>query len=109
MVDDKQAHTEQSTKGLSEVKYRQFIDNAIDAIVVVQDGVIKFSNPATLYLTGYTTQKLASMPFVKLVHPDHVDSAVEKYTGCLLGKKAPNTYSFKLVTKAKTEIWVQSN
>ena len=44
----------------SELKYRQLVDNASEAIVVVQDGYLKFVNPITCDLTGYSEQELLS-------------------------------------------------
>ena len=37
---------------LSEEKYRVLIENANDAILIAQDGVMKFANPMTEQLSG---------------------------------------------------------
>ncbi len=54
----------------SEEKYRMVVDNANDAIFVLQDEVIKFPNPSTCSILGYSPSELVSIPFL-----DHVYSA----------------------------------
>ena len=54
----------------NEEKYRLLVDNATDAIFIAQDEFIKFPNPKTLEITGYSEAELAQAPFLHLVHPD---------------------------------------
>ena len=44
----------------SEKKYRDIVDNANEAIFVVQDGLLKFFNPKTLEMAGYSKKELSS-------------------------------------------------
>ena len=50
----------------SEEKYRVLVENANDAILIAQDGVMKFANPMTEQLVGYTFQELSAMPFTEI-------------------------------------------
>ena len=45
----------------SEEKYRILIENANDAIFIAQDEVIKFPNPKTEDITGYSESEIAMM------------------------------------------------
>ncbi|MFC2050933.1 PAS domain S-box protein [Chloroflexota bacterium] len=54
----------------SEEKYRKVVNNAGEAIMVIQDGLAKFANPRAMELFGYTSHKLYSRRLVELVHPD---------------------------------------
>ena len=54
----------------SEQKYRYLFENANDAIFIVQDGVIKFPNPRTVELTGYTEAELERISSANLIHPE---------------------------------------
>ncbi len=38
--------------------YRSLLQAASEAICIIQDGVLKFANPAGTELTGYTNEKL---------------------------------------------------
>ncbi|MHC1741409.1 MAG: PAS domain S-box protein [Syntrophobacteraceae bacterium] len=53
----------------SEEKYRVVVDNANEAIFVLQDEVIKFPNPSTCSILGYSPSELASIPFLDHVYP----------------------------------------
>jgi PAS domain S-box-containing protein len=91
----------------SEEKYRFLVDNANDAIFVAQDGLIKFPNPKTLEILGYSEDELVRIPYKDLVHPD--DRAVlsevrQKREG---GKEATTTYSIRVRNRAGEEIWAQ--
>ncbi len=52
----------------SEEKYRRLVDNANEAILVAQDGRLKFVNRMASELTGYSEQELTSGAFSR-VHP----------------------------------------
>ena len=47
----------------SEEKYRLLVENANDAIFIIQDKVIRFSNPKTEELLGFEARELARIPF----------------------------------------------
>ncbi len=91
----------------SEEKYRLLVENAGDAIFIAQAGVLKFANPTTEKLTGYSAQELSEMPFIDLLHPEDRDRVAENYLKRLRGEPLPPTYSFRAVTKAGKERQVQ--
>ncbi|MBW2020218.1 MAG: PAS domain S-box protein [Deltaproteobacteria bacterium] len=93
----------------SEEKYRLLVDNANDAIFVVQDSVIKFSNPRTESLTGYSSEELAKIPFVNLIHPEDRDMVLKRHGRRLIGDNLPSTYSFRIINRAGEELWVEIN
>lgn len=53
----------------SEEKYRQLFRNAVEAIVVLQDGRLRLSNPTAENLFGHTAENLTGMSFLTLIHP----------------------------------------
>jgi PAS domain S-box-containing protein len=93
----------------SERQYRLVVDNANDAIFIVQDGVVKFPNPKVLEIIGYSADYLASTPFASLIAPVDRDMVVERHKKRLLGEKVPTTYSFRLMNKAGDLLWAQVN
>jgi len=93
----------------SEKRYRLLFDNANDAVFIVQDGVMKFSNPKTREMSGYTADELAGISFVDLVHPDDREMVLERYKRRLRGEEFESVYSFKIFNKTGEQLWVNLN
>ncbi|MBM3155546.1 MAG: PAS domain S-box protein, partial [Chloroflexi bacterium] len=93
----------------SEERYRLLVETANEAIIVAQDGMLKFANPRTSELTGYSNQELLSMPFAQLIHPDDRDMVVERHLKRLAGEVPPEVYPFRYVAKDGSVGWVDIN
>ena len=93
----------------SEEKYRILVNNANESIFVAQDGAIKFINPKTLEITGYSNSELAGASFVSMIYPEDREMVLEKHRRRLAGENFPNTYSFRIVQKSGEILWVQLN
>ncbi|MBI5966896.1 MAG: PAS domain S-box protein [Deltaproteobacteria bacterium] len=91
----------------SEEKYRILVDHANEAIFIAQDGVVKFPNPSTLALIGYSTEELAQTPFVNLIHPEDRQMVWENHQKRLRGEDLPHIYSFRVLNRSGEELWVQ--
>jgi PAS domain S-box-containing protein len=93
----------------SEEKYRLLVDLASDAIFIAQDQSIKFPNPRTLELVGYTAQELERTPFVDLIHPEDRIRVRERYERGLDGETLPRTFTFRIIHKSGRHLSVQIN
>ena len=102
----KRLHAEKDLQELAE-KYKLIFERAIDAIFIIQEGQVKFANHRTLQMFGYTAEELTAMPVAELVHPKHRQSVVSRHIKRLRGEKLSDTDSFRIVTKAGKEIWVE--
>jgi len=91
----------------SEEKYRLLVENANDAIFIAQDQVVKFPNPKTLEMIGYSAQELVKIPFMNLIHPEDRDMVLDRYVKRLKGKELPSTYSFRIKRRDDEELWVE--
>ena len=91
----------------SEEKYRLLVENANDAIYIIQDGFAKFHNKKTEELTGYSAEEIAKVPFANFYHPEDREKALERRRRRLRGEDIPKTYSLKMIKKSGEEIWVQ--
>ena len=91
----------------SEERHRLLIEYASDAIFIAQDEIIKFPNPKTLELTGYSENELSKMPFTDLVHREDRNRILERYNRLLNADKLSGTYSFKIVNKKGKSLDVQ--
>ncbi|HUK93230.1 MAG TPA: PAS domain S-box protein, partial [Methanomicrobiales archaeon] len=54
----------------SEERYRTLIETANEAIVIAQDGILKFVNPRAVEMLETTPEDISSVPFAEFIHPD---------------------------------------
>jgi len=101
-------HVEEALRE-SEEKYRFVVDNANEAIFIAQDEVIKFPNPKTEELVGYSAEELAKVPFANFIHPEDRDMVLDMHQRRLAGEEIPATYSFRIINRDGEELWVQLN
>jgi PAS domain S-box-containing protein len=93
----------------SEKQYRLLVENANDAIYILQDDLIKFHNPKAERMLGYPGDELSSLPFINIIHPKDREMVSETQASILNGDPFPNVYSFKLINKTGEELWGQLN
>jgi len=93
----------------SEERYRLLVENANDAIFIIEDGIIKFPNLKTEEMTGYSEKELSEIPFINIIHPDDREMILKRRRKRLLGEKPPSTYSFRMINKSGDELLVQIN
>jgi PAS domain S-box-containing protein len=97
---------EQALKDREE-QYRLLVNNAQDAIYIIQDERIVFSNPTTGRITGYSPEELRQKPFDFLLHPEDREMVVSRHLACLRGGDVPANYPHRIITKGGREIWLQ--
>ena len=93
----------------SEEKYRLLVENANDAIFIVQDKQVKFPNKKGKEMGTYLGLELDKFPFTHYIHPDDRNTVIERHIRRLKGEKVPDTYSFRIVGKHNQEIWAELN
>jgi PAS domain S-box-containing protein len=93
----------------SESKYRLLVENANDAILIIQDERVKFFNPVALQLTGYSSKEFQDMSFKEFIHPDDRANVVDRYRKRIQGDETASTYNCRLISKSKETIWAQVN
>ncbi len=100
----------QDGKDLNELgqKYKLIFEKAIDAIFIIQEGSVKFANRRTRQIFGYTEAELKTLPVAELIHPKDRETVVSRHIKRLKGENLSDTDSFRVITKAGKEIWVQN-
>lgn len=94
----------------SEEKYRTVVENASEAIIIAQDGMLKFVNPKALEISGYSEEELLSKPFVEFIHPDDREKALDLHLGILKGEKEiPTNYPLRIIDKQGNVKWIEIN
>lgn len=91
----------------SEEKYRLLVDNAQEAILIAQDGMLRFVNPKTIELLAYPAEDLLSKPFTEFIHQDDRDTVLDRHLRRLKGEEVSGRYSFRILRKDGTEKWVE--
>jgi diguanylate cyclase (GGDEF)-like protein/PAS domain S-box-containing protein len=91
----------------SEENYRLVVENASDAIMVIQELKIKFANTRTTEITGYSRDELTAKSFIDMVHPDDQAMVMENHLKRLGGEDVPSVYSFRFVTKNGMMKWAE--
>ncbi|MBA7664565.1 Adaptive-response sensory-kinase SasA [subsurface metagenome] len=93
----------------SEAKYSALVENSRDGIVILQDGVMKFVNTASLEIVGYTPEELLGIDFLKVVTPEDREMVMKRYADRMAGKEVPSIYEMALIRKDGITVPVEVN
>lgn len=93
----------------SEEKYRLLIENATDAIFIVQDGKLNFSNPRAFEIFTPLEFDETFDSFLNHVDSDSRDTILSSQERLLAGGEEAAHVEFKLNDPHSREIWVQMN
>jgi PAS domain S-box-containing protein len=99
----------QNALAKSEKKYRTLIDKATDGILITQDGVFRFVNPAFCEMMQYTEEELLEKPFIDVVDKMHHSEMLENHKRRMRGESFPSIYRAKLYRKDGKSIMVELN
>lgn len=91
----------------SEAKYRLLVENANDAIFILQDGRIKFFNQQARQVGLYLALDLTRVPLSEYVHPDDRDRVNKRYFGRVAEENLPKSSAFRLVGEDRQIMWVE--
>ena len=92
---------------LSEEKYRLLVENANDAIFIVQEGRIEFANQMGKQMGNDLGLELDRVPFANYIHPNDRDLVLERHMRRIKGEKMSGTYAFRLVGRDDQVMWVE--
>lgn len=93
----------------SEEKYRLVIENASEAIFILQDRSIRFSNRRTEELIGYSAAELSSMNFLDFLTDRDRETGSKWYTALFKGRKWPAKIKFRIIPKSGGDVWLSMN
>jgi len=93
----------------SEDKYREVVERASDGIAIVQDLIIKYANPRSSAIIGYSPQELIDTPMPNYIHPNELQKILKKYKRRLAGENPDSIYETKLIHKNGDIIDVEMN
>ena len=93
----------------SEYRYRMLVENANEAIFVIQDGRICFSNPKLEQISMFSFEELSQKPFLAFVHTDDRGSVRDQYNSRLAGESLKNSTAFRIVSREGSVLWMEIN
>ena len=94
---------------VSEEKYRLLVENANDAIFIIQDQKVKFPNPKAIEIGHEMGVDLRKVPFINYIHPKDQQTVIERHKKRLKGEKVPNTYAFRIRKRNGETLWAELN
>jgi PAS domain S-box-containing protein len=86
----------------SEEKYRLVVENADEAILIAQDGLLKYVNPTTLKILGYSEDLLTSRPFIEIIHPEDREKLYEAHSRRMKGEETRPVLQFRVIAQDGT-------
>ncbi|MGO9412013.1 MAG: two-component system sensor histidine kinase NtrB, partial [Spirochaetia bacterium] len=92
---------------LSEMKYRNLIEVAPEAISVVEKGKVIFFNSHLPEMFGYSYDEMQGMPLRSLLFHEDMEEAMSLYASRAEGKLAAKSV-FRYVTKQGKVIWAET-
>lgn len=93
----------------SEAKYRHLVERANDGIAIIQNGIVRYANPALARMLGYEYMEEIDQPFSKYLHP-RVRSKVQGiYAKRITGEQVPAVYDTIMIGKGGHEVVVEVN
>ncbi|NQT90265.1 MAG: PAS domain S-box protein [Candidatus Omnitrophica bacterium] len=91
----------------SQEKYSTLVEKGNDAIIIIQDGVVKFANSKMKEFTGIEVDRVIGRSFLEFVCPDSQKLAAERYKRRMAGEEVPNRYEINVITKDGKHIPVE--
>jgi PAS domain S-box-containing protein len=93
----------------SEKKYSTLINQASDGILIVQDGLYKFMNPAFYKITGFSEAELLEKPFIENIAEEYRESVIDIHRRRMSGEDVPTIFKVVGIKKDGTRIFLEFN
>lgn len=91
----------------SEEKFRALSENTPAAIMMYQDELWVYANPAGEKISGYSKDELYAMKYWDIIHPDYHELLREQGKARLLGHVTdPRQLDIPILTKSGEERWI---
>jgi len=98
--------SEESLRILEE-RYHAFVENTQEAILIVQDGSLKFANPRISEILGYAKDEITSRSFKEFIHPED-RKIVEYHANKVKEGELAQVYPFRMIHKDGSIRWLEN-
>jgi PAS domain S-box-containing protein len=89
----------------SEERYKNYVEKSFAGVYVVQDGRFVFLNDNAAAFAGYRPDELVGRPSTSIVHPDDLNSTLERSHKMLRGEVV-SPHEFRIVKKDGQVRWI---
>lgn len=93
----------------SEEKYRNLINKATDGIVITQNGLIKFANPAMCEMMQYSYDEMIEKPYLNYVVPEDHQVMIDYHKRRMAGEIFTSIYRSRFIRKDGSLITMELN
>ena len=93
----------------SEERYRLLVDNANEAINIIQDGIHKFVNPKAVELFGRPIEELLFKPVDAFVHPEDKSIVLERIEKRMKKQLSHDKYKLRIIAGDGSIKWTEVN
>lgn len=91
----------------SKQAYKVIIENAHEAIFIVQDDQIRFCNSRLLDLVNESLDNIINQDFIQLVYPDDKQSVVKYLHENTIGRSNINEITFRIIEQGGSFAWIK--
>lgn len=92
--------------------YKNFFDNISEGVMIFQDSLLKFSNPATEKILGYNFDEISEFSlvhFAEMVHKDDRDEFLKWIDNCSGDKAVESNMQFRIMDNNGDIKWIKVN
>jgi two-component system, cell cycle sensor histidine kinase and response regulator CckA len=89
-----------------EVRYRVLVENLSEGVFVVRDGALQLVNSRVVEIAGYSADELTFGPFLKFVHPDDREMAMQQHMNRMAGDDTPHQFPMRIVARDGSVKWL---
>jgi len=83
----------------SEEKYRTLVETASDCICIIQDEMLKYTNPQLADMLGYDIEEMFDTEFMHYIHPSEIERMLGLYSRYLSGERELGIFETVFVHK----------
>jgi len=93
----------------SEEKYRALVENSVEGVLVLQDGVLKFANTSAARMAECSLAEITGSSYADFMHPEDLPEAERRTRDRLKGKGPSTSFTYRVRTKKGNLIWIETN
>ena len=93
----------------SEYNYRTLVENSYSMVYLIQDGLMRYANPALCRAFGYTEEEIIGKPVMDLISPSHKDLVRENIRKRVADETEAMLYDFLAVKKDGSTFNIEVN
>ena len=83
----------------AEETYSTIVEKSNDAIIIIQDGIIKFVNPKMTEVSGFTFTEAVGKPMTEILAPKFRSTILDRHNRRISGETVPDKYDAEIVAR----------